>query len=142
MWILGSLDATLRTDDELHGPHIRYYADSIHGADAMEATCEAAGIPRLNGVRWKEKIGEKEACLCMPWAMIHAAREMKVNAMALLAFAIEGENVREGEDMASAVASVLPGGALPAKDDNVPWKCPPSWQALCSLTVNPTYLLV
>ena len=164
--MIGSLDATMRTDEELQDAYQMRYkvlhsvvvgeegecredqggegmvaAAGGHvaggGGDVFVNNVEEYGLRCLVGERWEEARA-REACH-MPWALLDAAEQCTVPSMALLAFAVEGDNVREAEEMVCALKATI-GEELPLSRDSL--RAPPSWASASVRHRTPSYLLV
>ena len=171
MWILGSLDASFRRDEEIKNTsQIRFIAnnqqenetnhdDRDHASskilEQMVKACHekeffknekqyptVSGLEELDYRHWFESIGKRES-FHMPWALINAAMECSdIPIVILCAFVIEGENSREAFQLADVAVNVC---ELEQKqkqaDKPVVLKAPPSWAVGSHVPAPPGYLL-
>ncbi|KAL4425590.1 hypothetical protein ABPG75_009606 [Micractinium tetrahymenae] len=158
--VLGSIEATMRRDEQLAGPQLRCWAPGTpaqaadgssseagsSGVDAVDAASAAllercrsgAGAPLLEASFWQDR--PLEARCLPPWPLLRALRSAGVPAAALLCFSSEGDNVADGLMVASAAAAAagLQAGTAPAGDaaESPPLRLlpPPGWQYLYGST--------
>ena len=170
MWILGSLDASFRRDEEIKSVcQIRFIANNKQGhetnhgnnndasskiLDHMVKACQekeffknekqysaVSGLQELDYRHWFESVGKKES-FHMPWALINAAMECSdIPIVILCSFVIEGENSREAFQLAD-VAVQLCGLEQEQKQPDKPvvLKAPPSWAGGSHVPAPPGYL--
>ena len=132
VWILGSLDASYRHDDDiacLDDAPFRYVA-SDEGNDSctqLMGMCDSHGIRSLYGETsegWYRKVAQDNA-VHMPWALLSAAKNANIPAIGLLAFVVEGDNRRDGHAMAKQILDLL--HEYVGQETQGCLKEPPSW---------------
>ena len=121
VWILGSLDATLRQDEDLQGSAVRSIYSLEHGDiddtmiySTMVKQCEECGVTALGDWRnIKKEYVQYEGH--MPWPLIQAAEEHGVSAVGLVSFVIEGDNRGDAFEMSKTALRVM---KLPVKGES------------------------
>lgn len=150
--VLGSIEATVRRDEQLAGSQLRCWASSSRAHDgsggeagaavgdaagvALLERCQgAAGAPLLEASFWQDR--PLEARCLPPWPLLCALRSAGVPAAALLCFSSEGDNAADGLMVATAAAAAVglraggvSDGADAASAATGRWVPPPGWQYL------------
>lgn len=126
MWILGSLDASFRRDEEIKSvSQIRFIVNKKGYMDKNDAS-SVSELEELDYQHWFESIGKKES-FHMPWALINAAVDCSDTPIVILCtFVLEGENSREAFQLTEAALHVC---KLEQEQPGKPvaLKAPPSW---------------
>lgn len=133
VWIIGSLDASFRHDDDIarmEDSQVRCVPsdEGDESCNRMTQLCASHGIrPLYAGPSdtWYRKLA-KESHVCMPWALLNAAREANVPAVGVLAFVVEGDNRRDGHGMADDILNLFHEYMKHPFEGN-DLKEPPSW---------------
>ena len=119
VWILGSLDATLRQDEDLQSSAVRSICAVGNGdvdISSMVKQCEECGVTALGDWRNNENKYVQYGGH-MPWPLIQAAEEHGVSAAGLVSFVVEGDNRGDAFEMAKTALRVIM--KLPLKGENV-----------------------
>ena len=115
VWILGSLDASFRHDDDIsrgQGTVLRSVSsdESNSSCIARMDMCASHGIPSLYGGgpsdAWYRKVAQDNA-VHMPWALLSSAKDASIPAIGLMSFVVEGDNRQDGHDMAKKILTLL-----------------------------------
>lgn len=139
VWVLGSVDASLRRDSQLTGPQLRFWSGSCAGSDALQQACIGAGLESLEAAFFEDK--PLEARALPPWPLARACEACAVPSAALLTFTAEGDNVPDAEQLAVATCKAVAeleglGGAGGAAGR---WERPESWQFVYGPRQVPAY---
>jgi hypothetical protein len=68
--------------------------------------------------------------LLPPWALLAVAEERSLPLLAVIAFATEGDNVLDAEQLAGAVDRHVVGDASVGGSNAIDWQRPISWQSV------------
>lgn len=122
------MDGAFRRDRQLSGSQLRYFVASTTDSDQtadLETACTAAGLQPVETEWLDDKPVEQRRM--PPWTIVTACAAAGLPSAAVLAFALEGDNLPDAIHVAGAAVKAVPALAEVVKADQG-WAQPPSWK--------------